>query len=363
MTDLQPASSSLEVQIDGQTAESWSVILAQFDDANIYQSWAYGAVRWGKQHLSHLVVRQGGQVLAAAQLRIARLPLLPAGIAYLRWGPLCQRKGQALDPKIVQAMIECLRDEYCKRRGLSLHVIPNAYASDNRGRVYGEAFKHAALLPEPEASPYRTVVVDLSDTAEAIRKQLDQKWRNQLNRSEKNGLVLEVNEGAATYREFVRLYEPMLERKQFESAVDVNEFGRMQEFLAGPAKMQTFLARKDGEPIGALVCSLMGNTAIYLLGATNEKARELKAAYCLQWQAMVWLKEHGARWYDLGGIDPATNPGGYHFKSGFGGTDVTQLVPHSHGGGLLSRGVAEFVSWRRRKHAVVNPPAKASTGA
>ena len=85
MTDLQTASNPLEVQVDGQTAETWSGILAQFADANIYQSWAYGAVRWSGRNLSHLVIRQNGRILAAAQLRIARLPLLPAGVAYLRW--------------------------------------------------------------------------------------------------------------------------------------------------------------------------------------------------------------------------------------------------------------------------------------
>ena len=73
----------------------------------------------------------------------------------------------------------------------------------------------------------------------------------------------------------------------------------------------------------------MGDTAIYLLGATNERARELKAAYFLQWQAMLWLKDRGARWYDLGGIDPEANPGGYHFKSGFGGNETMQLPIHA----------------------------------
>jgi lipid II:glycine glycyltransferase (peptidoglycan interpeptide bridge formation enzyme) len=183
-----------------------------------------------------------------------------------------------------------------------------------------------------------------------MRKALDQKWRNQLNRSEKNGLVLEVSDSPEAYREFLRLYRYMWERKRFETSVDPEEFGRMQDLLTGSARMQTFLAKIDGQAIGAVVCSLMGNTAIYLLGATDDKARELKAAYYLQWQAMLWLKDHGASAYDLGGIDPETNPGGYHFKSGFGGNDVTQLAPHSHPGGLLSRGVTAFINWRRRKH-------------
>jgi lipid II:glycine glycyltransferase (peptidoglycan interpeptide bridge formation enzyme) len=50
-----------------------------------------------------------------------------------------------------------------------------------------------------------------------------------------------------------------------------------------------------------------------------------KGSYLNQWWMMGELKARGCRWYDLGGINPDTNPGVYHFKSGMGGEDVTQL--------------------------------------
>jgi lipid II:glycine glycyltransferase (peptidoglycan interpeptide bridge formation enzyme) len=331
--------------VDGQTPESWSAILAQFDDANIYQSWAYGAVRWGARGLSHLVLRRDGQILGAAQVRIARVPLIPAGLAYLRWGPMCQSKGRPLDPAVVAEMVASLRQEYVNRRGLVLQIIPHAFSGTERAAAFQSALSQSGLQPEPSLGHYRTIVVDLGPTAEVLRKRLDQKWRNQLNRAEKNGLALEVSGGPEAYREFVRLYEVMWKRKRFETSVDVQEFARIQELLSGPARMQTFLATADGRSVAALVCSLMGDTAIYLLGATNEQARELKAAYFLQWQAMQWLKDRGACWYDLGGIDLETNPGGHHFKSGFGGTELTQTSIHVCHGGLLSAGVAALWAW------------------
>lgn len=344
-----------EVQVDGQTAESWSEILTQFEDANIYQTWAYGATRWGERNLSHLVLRRAGRPIAAAQIRLARLAILPAGVAYLRWGPLCQSQGQPLDPLVLQQMISALSSEFGQRRGLSLQIIPNACREEQRGEVYANALQQSGFAPEAATALHQTITVDLADTPEAIRKNLDGKWRNQLTRSEKNGLTLEVSDSAPAYAEFLRLYDVMWERKQFDTSVDVHEFARIQVCLTGPARLQTFLARKDGVAVGALVCSLMGNTAIYLLGATNDQARELKAAYFLQWQAMMWLKEHGARWYDLGGIDPVTNPGGYHFKSGFGGAEVTQLALHSRDGSWLSRGVTAFIRWRTQRRHVVKP--------
>jgi hypothetical protein len=105
----------------------------------------------------------------------------------------------------------------------------------------------------------------------------------------------------------------------------------------------------------------MGDAGLYLLGATNEKARDLKASYFLQWRVMMWLKERGASAYDLGGIDPETNPGGYHFKSGFGGSDVTQLPTHTGQGSLLSVGVAAFSAWRHGRRPKGNQAVTIST--
>ena len=339
---------SLDVQVDGQTAETWSAILEQFADANIYQTWAYGAVRWGIRNLSHLVIRQDGQVMAAAQLRIVRLPLLPAGLAYLRWGPLVNRVGQTLDPSIVGEMLKWLREEFCQRRGLTLQVIPNTYSGETLSDAYEPARHRSFPHLEITWPRYRTVLVNLESAAEVIRDRFNPKTRRHLKRAEKNGLTVEMSDQPEAYREFLRLYKMMRERKQFETTVDVDEFGQMQLLLAGCARMQTFIARKDGAAIGALVCSRMGNTGIYLLGATNERARDLLASYLLHWHAMLWLKAQGSLYYDLGGIDPEANSGGYEFKSGFGGNEVAQSIPYSFPGGWFSSKLFAFIRWRRR---------------
>ena len=354
MTGKKIFNASLDVQVDGQTAETWSAILAQFADANIYQTWAYGAVRWGIRNLSHLVIRQDGQVMAAAQLRIVRLPLLPAGVAYLRWGPLFNRVGQTLNPAIVGEMLARLREEFCQQRGLTLQVIPNTYSGDTRSHAH-ESARHLSC-PHLEVTwpRYRTVLVNLESAAELIRERFNPKTRRHLKRAEKNSLAVEMSDRPEAYREFLRLYEMMRQRKRFETTVDVDEFGRMQLLLAGSARMQTFIARKDGQAIGALVCSRMGDTGIYLLGATNERARDLLASYLLHWHAMLWLKAQGSLYYDLGGIDPEANSGGYEFKSGFGGNEVAQSIPYSFPGGWFSSKLFAFIRWRRRP--VVSDP-------
>lgn len=338
----------LDFQVDGQTAASWQEVTSCFDDASIYQTHAYGAVRWGRDNLSHLVMRHGGRVLAAVQLRIVRVPVLPVGVAYARWGPLCRLRGEGPDPAVVQRMLDHMRQEYCRHRGLVLQIIPNTFADGGAGDPLAEALKNPACRVDSSIPPYRTIHVDLSPDAETIRKRFHQKWRNQLNGSERNGLQLEVSDHASAYEEFIRLYDEMRDRKGFDSAVDVHEFGSIQQELAAGNRMTVFLAKKEGQTVGALVCSLMGDTAIYLLGTTSPLGRNLKASYFLHWQAILWLKSRDARCYDLGGIDPDANPGGYHFKSGFGGQDVIQHPPVTCIDGWLGGAAWRGISWLRK---------------
>jgi hypothetical protein len=343
---------SFQTMVDGQTHESWSNVLALFSDASIYQTWAYGQVRWGKRKLSHFVLRKNGNIVAAAQLVIARLPWLPAGIAYLRSGPLCQKSGVD-DGGVISEIVVRMENEYCRRRGLTLRIIPNAFSGTDRGISHEKAFEDAGFQSDLAAAQYRTIFVNLQSSPEILRKKLKQKWRNQLNRSEEKSLVLDVGKGERAYKEFTSLYEEMWNRKRFETDMNIEEFGRINGMLAGSDKLVTFLAQKEGQSIAALVCSLIGETAICLFAAANEKARELHAANFLQWQAMLWLKEHGALQYDLGGIDPESNPGGYHFKSGMGGDEASQLPPCSISRSSVSEALMRGAEWMRRKWSSV----------
>ena len=43
-----------QVEVDRATPADWSAMLDLFEDANLYQTWSYGEVRWGGKNLSHL---------------------------------------------------------------------------------------------------------------------------------------------------------------------------------------------------------------------------------------------------------------------------------------------------------------------
>lgn len=313
--------------IDTVTAAEWSELLGRFEDANLYQTWSYGAVRWGRENLSHLILRRGDGVAGMAQLRIIRSGFLNCGIAYMRWGPLCLLRGQELELGTLRHMAEALRAEYVRKRRLFLRILPNAFAGSARADIFQAAFSQFATGASGPSGPDRTIVLSLAPALEELRKALDQKWRNQLNRAEKNNLAILEGGGPEHYQMFLKLYQDMRSRKKFDTAVDVEEFGRISADLPEGLRLRILICQDKGVPVSGIVCSGIGNMGIYLLGATSEAGLNSKGAYLLQWDMIKWLKENGCKYYDLGGIDPVGNPGVYHFKKGFSGDDITRLAP------------------------------------
>ncbi len=338
-----------QVEVDRVTESEWSTLLEHFDDANIYQTWAYGAVRWHEKNLSHLVLRSGSDVVAMAQLRIIRPVRLRMGVAYLRWGPICHRRGGDLDHEILEAIAKALHDEYVTKRGLFLEVLPNAFAGLPRAELFGAAFSRFDRGAGISNESYRTFVLDFSPSLDELRGNLDKKWRNQLNAATRNDLEVTEDNSCDSYDEFCELYKQMRMRKHFDSAVDIDEFRGIQERLPEAQRLKILICRQQGKAVAGLVYSALGDSAIYLLGATNADGMKAKGSYRLQWAAIQSLKKNGTRFYDLGGIDPAGNPGVHHFKNGLSGTDVSHMAALSACESHLSAGLVAVGQVLRRQ--------------
>lgn len=363
----------LEVQVNRVSEAEWHNRLENFSDATIYQTWCYGATRWGEPNLSHFALKKNSQILGVAQLRIVRAPVIGSGIAYLRWGPLFQTRHNG-DVDLLRQMIAALQAEYVKKQGHALRILPNAFTGTQRAKMFETVLTANGFKPVEDESVYRTILVDLSPPLDELRRKLDQKWRNQLNQSERNQLAVTVGTDAGSWSTFEQLYRGMMGRKQFETTVSIQEFGAMQASLPESLKMTVFLAKHEGEPVAGVVCSFVGDTAIYLLGATNEKALKLRAANLLQWEAIKKAKQLDIRFYDLGGIDPVGNPGGFHFKQGLSGLDVSHLpafdLCHSTAQRLLLKATFKAAgalrAWKTHRHkteASANKSFNGSSGA
>jgi lipid II:glycine glycyltransferase (peptidoglycan interpeptide bridge formation enzyme) len=135
----------------------------------------------------------------------------------------------------------------------------------------------------------------------------------------------------------------------------------MQALLPTEHQMKVLICEEHGVPVAGLVASAIGRTGVYLLGATNEQGMKSKGAYLLQWRMMQWLKQSGAEFYDLGGVNPERNPGVYHFKSGMGGDDVRYITPMVACGSTVSALMAGAWKLARRLQSRPGQPSNTTT--
>lgn len=327
------------VQVDMVDHDSWHALLDTFADASIYQAWAYEAARSALARVSHLVVRRADHVVAAAQLRIVKLPFVDVGVAYSRWGPMWRRRGQPADPQVLAVALEAIRHEYGLRRGLEVRVLPGE-TDDTGGSVKSLLATRGYERLQAERAQ-RTLIMSLDRTLPELRAGLDQKWRNCLNRGLKNDLVIVEGNEDELFARFIGIHKQMRDRKGYGGASDIEQLRAAQHRLPLHHRTRVLLASAAGELAAGLVCSQLGDVGLFLHGATSDAGMRSNASYVLQWRALEWLKARGASHYNLHGINPETNPGTYHFKAGLcgrSGRDVHYVGSHASpsGGRLLA---------------------------
>lgn len=328
---------------------TWDKESGRFLDRNYRQCWAYSAAsaeRLGARS-EHVAVIDGSEPLGLAEVRIKRVPLLHAGIAYVSGGPLV-RKGREDDRARLDRCLEALRGEFVERRGFVLRIHP-APSDAAWNAVHVNALRGSGFEKSARDRDYRTIMIDLSPDLERLRRDLAQKWRNCLNKAERSEVSLQFSENGSLFPAFSGLFAELIGRKGFDVELGVSFYARVQEGLNKDEQLRVAIAYVDQAPVAGQVSSLLGDTCVYLLGASNDLGRAVNASYLLQWKTVCAAKERRQRWYDLGGIAPEDNPGVYRFKSGMGGSQIViegpfESVPRGLRGSI-AKGAEDVYRW------------------
>lgn len=328
-----------EAEIDQVDKQEWDDIVAGFADADLCQTWSYGAARWGESGISHLVLRRRGRVVAAAQVAVIMVPVIGAGMAYVKWGPMWQSRGQGENAEAFRMMVRVLREHYSERRGLRLRIMPRLpETKEELLRLFEIEGRHE-LTP---ASSAQTFLLDLTPSIEDLHRGLKRKWRRDLQRSEQHGLIVTEHAGSDGIETFLQVYDAMRRRKTFVDRSDIGYLGRVQAGLPEQLQLKVTACRYDGRPLASIVLWDAADTAVALFGATSRQGLELGASYFLNWSTLCRLKANGHNAYDLGGAgDPRVN----YFKSGLAGKHgkiVRFIGRYETGGSFASRLTVRF---------------------
>jgi hypothetical protein len=324
----RPLPRDFQVEVNDLGGAAWHALASSFADANIYQLWQLAEPGRRAEDVSRLVLKQGDDVVAAAELRLFRVPLTRLGVAYLRWGPMWKRAGRKPDPEHFRLALRAVRNEYVERRGMVLRLNPRLFVEEHA--ELAAMLSEEGYAPLPQRGSDKTLIMALSPTLEQLRAGMDKKWRNCLSKAEREGLTLASGTSDALFGEFATIYDQMLQRKQFAPTADFARHRRIQAVLPDHLKMDVIIARHEGQPCAGAVYSAIGDTALYLFGATNDIGMRTSGSYLVQWEVLNALKRQDIREYDLHGINPEANPGTYRFKQGLagkGGREATFTGP------------------------------------
>src|SRR5690606_31503522 len=110
-------------------------------------------------------------------------------IAVSKWGPIFKSAEHPDQEEIYAGAIEAILDEYDRKRGMMVSVLPRAHWGEGNpefDHLERIGFKRGSVLPFPNR-----YVVNLRLSDEEQRKSFAQKWRYHLNKSLKAGLSFE----------------------------------------------------------------------------------------------------------------------------------------------------------------------------
>jgi Acetyltransferase (GNAT) domain len=300
----------------------WDQTISSFGGVVQEQLFAFARRRWPDVLLEPVLFSDGKAVVGGALIMLQALPLGIGSIAISKWGPIQCDPARADHASVYAGMVEALRVEYAEKRGMMLSILPRA--SLTRTNAEYEHLLSRGFRPGAElAFPNRYIVnLRLSDAEQ--RKSLHQKWRYHLNKSEKAGLTFE-HAPRDRFEDFQVLYHSMTDRKQFADYSAYDTLTDLMNIEVEALRPQMFFVRHEGELVAGAVIFTAGDTAVYLYGATNDKALPLRAGYFMQSRVISWLRDNtSASWYDLGGTDGFQ--GLHQFKKGLVG-DAGVITP------------------------------------
>jgi lipid II:glycine glycyltransferase (peptidoglycan interpeptide bridge formation enzyme) len=232
------------------------------------------------------------------------------------------------DPSALQEFLDAIQPLAKQRRAICLKIEPNAEDTNS----LAERLQALGFHRSPQTiQPRRTLIVNLDGEPDDLLKRMKSKTRYNIRLAARRGVT--VRPGTqADLPAFYQLMEVTGQRDAF--GIHSDEYYEAAHQLFVPTGQgQLLLAEHEGQLLAGLVVLAMGETACYMYGASSDVGRNQMPTYLLQWEAMLWAKAQGCRFYDLWGVPDEEETtleeqftqrsdglwGVYRFKRGFGG--------------------------------------------
>lgn len=314
-------------------SEQWDAFVLEHSRSHFLQISAWGGFKahfgWIPQRVA--LSDSTGKLVAGAQILYRPLPFRLGKLAYIPFGPLVDWDNSSL----VKALFKVL-DRTARQSGAVFMKLEPGYAVDV------EMLKALRCRLSPQTvQPPRTLVLNIRNE-EAALQAMNQGTRRNIRKSEKFGVQVRqaTREDVSSFNQ---LLQTTSQRQGFGVHVPTYYEGIYDQFVAQstPIKANLLMASYVTEEgsvrdLSGVVVFVLGKQAWYLYGASSDEERQRMASFGVQWAAIQWACQQGAKQYDMYGVpdrDPLTLEalfeqeheglwGVYRFKRGWGGQVV-----------------------------------------
>lgn len=319
-----------------QQREQWDSFVAGHPNGHLLQSWGWGEIKagagWYPLRLA-LCDEERQEIVAAAQVlrrTVARVPVWIGHLAYIPKGPVVDWAQTSLCDAFFSQLNHCLS----RQGALALRIEPDKEDGTAEGELVLKRLEAFHMHPARTIQPLRTIVLDLVPDENTLLAQMKEKWRYNVRLAGRKGVTVRAAETVDDLRAWYRLLETTSERDQF-GIHTLDYYLHIWDLFVPHKQARLFLAEYDRQLLAGIFVGLFAQQAIYLYGASSNEQRQLMPNHLLQWEAIRWAKQEGARLYDFWGI-PDTDAeeeamaGVYRFKRGWGGRVVQFLGCYEH---------------------------------
>jgi serine/alanine adding enzyme len=273
--------------------ESWDQFAAGLG-AQPFQAWAWGELKsrfgWEPHRLSTPDGRSGAQLL----LR----PFRGVSVAYVPRGPFPGADGPT-DERLIDYAIQLARS----RRAAFLRFEPDVLQTDKGATELDRVLKSRGFRTAERTLGQRSSIrLDLAPSEDELFASFSKGHRADVRRAERVGVQVRVGTDESDVDQLHRMLVATTERKEFD--YHTAAYYRTMWRLFGDAA-RLYLAEYNTEIVAASLVIAWGDNGLYLFAGSTRAGLDSRAGHLLQWHAIRWAKERGAKTWDLWGIADA----------------------------------------------------------
>lgn len=316
-----------ELQED-QYTKAWR----EFDGSPL-QSWAWGDVKKGKWGVERIGIFDNEELISIATLFYRQFPYpkitrllglkrfvyIPRGIAVMS------------SSNIQKALSEI--GKYLEDKNVSFILIDpelNFFINDWNRTLKDSLEKERWEAVGETFQPNQTNIIMLDKSEEELFASFRPKWRRNIKKAKRQGVVIKEVENLKGVREFYSILRTVSERNKF--GIHPQEyFEKIWNEMVKDRLVRIFSAYLKGNVVASYLLLLNEKVAYEVYGGVTKQGRDCEASFLLKWEVIKQMLVSKKIIYDQWGVSPkdaTKHPllGISYFKSGFGG-EYKQLLP------------------------------------